>query len=234
MGGDVPGAVVLFNHSGPEVNNEILVVYFKGKRVPQFIPLQFLGQLLLLPVLPQLDLPQVLVFELLLVRVVEFLLDLIGVNGLLRILFTPIVVFDHHDSLAFVVPGCLGVLVDDGVFGADEEGLGEDSVDHHYVALDCEEAGVVGLGEVEQAVELLYAFLKLVLQLVDVLLLLLELLVVHVLLQLDPLELLIHLSFLLDLLLGLFGLKSSRHLNLFILIGVRLDDFFFGCVKLLE
>lgn len=228
--GDVAGTVVLLYDPWPEVNDKVLIIHLKRKDVFQFIFVQFFSQLLLLFILSQLNLSQIFMFQLLLVRVVEFLFDSIHIYFFF--LFTAIVIFDHHHSLPFVVPWGLGVFTDDHVIRSYEEGLGEGAVDHHDVWLDCEEAGVVFLGEVEQTVEFFDALLELVLQLVDVFLFLLELLVVDVLLELDTLELFVDFLLFLDLFCWFMGLESLRDLDFIILGG--LDYLLFCCVQLFK
>jgi hypothetical protein len=139
------------------------------------------------------------VFEFFLIGVVYFLLDGLDVVLLLLLAFTPVVIFNHHHSLAFVVPGGARVLFDDCAFAADEEGFAEDAVDEHDVAFDCEEAGVVRLFEVVERVVFFDVLLEFVFEFVDILLLLaFELFVVDVFAQFDVLELLVHLLLFLD------------------------------------
>lgn len=119
----------------------------------------------------------------------------------LLLLLSTVVVFNHHDSSAFIVPGGLGLLLSSHTFLSDEEGSKEGAVDHHDVALDSEETRVVGLSEVEEAVEAFDAFLELILELINILLLLLlELLVLDILIQLDAFKFLLHLTLFLNFL----------------------------------
>lgn len=131
MRGDVAGTVVFLYDSWPEVNYEVLVIHLKRKDVFQFIFIQFFSQLLLLFILSQLNLSQIFMFQLLLVRVVEFFFDSIHIYFFF--FFTAIVIFDHHHSFPFVVPRCFGVFANDRVFRSYEEGLGECAVDHHDI-----------------------------------------------------------------------------------------------------
>lgn len=174
--------------------------------------------------------------QLLFVGVIELLLDLVLIDVFLFLL-SSIVVLDHHNSLPFVVPGGLRVLADYRVLGPDKEGLRQCAVNHEDEAPHCEETRVVSFLEVEQTVEFVDALLELVLQLVDIFLLFLEVLVVHVLLELKALELLMDLTLLLQLLSRLLLLKthwSLQVLGFVLLLSLWLSNFFLSLIQVLE
>ena len=147
MRSDVLVGVVHFLDIGPEIGRKIVVVHFEREFAGLFV-LQFFSQGLLILVFPKLNLPHVLVLQLLLIRVVDFffhiLHDIVFVVAVVVIVVFLVEVLDHHDSFLLVVPGGLGVLLNQlFVFVSDEEGLFQGAVDHHDVALDGEEARVV-------------------------------------------------------------------------------------------
>ena len=143
MSSYVPGTVVPSDHFGPEMHHKIIVINLKRHYMLRFVLLQFLSQLLLLPVLPQLDLPQILMLQLLLVRIIDLLLDLLHSYLPTLLFLTLVVVLDHHHSLPLVVPSRIRVLVYYRIFGSDEERFRQHAVYHHDETFNCEETRVV-------------------------------------------------------------------------------------------
>ena len=98
-------------------------------------------------------------FQLLFIRVVNFFFNLVQINFFLFI-FIPVVIFNHHNSFSFIVPRCIGVLIDDAVFATNEEGFRKDTIDHHDETFDCEETWVVVFWKVKEIVIFFYLFLE--------------------------------------------------------------------------
>ena len=94
-------------------------------------------------------------FQFVFIRVVHLL-----INHFLHILFglftlssvhLSVVVFNHHHTTLFVMPGYLGLLTHHlMVLVTDEKGFGEGTVQHHYQCTNCEESWEVSFFQVIQ------------------------------------------------------------------------------------
>ena len=120
-------------------------------------------------------------FKFFFIWIVDFLFDLIDVNFFLLFLIS-VVVFDHHNSFPFIVPGSIGILIDDFIFLADKERFRKNTVDHHNETFYSEKTRVVLLLKVKQIMVLFDVLFKFLLHLVDVFFLL-EVFIIHLFLQ---------------------------------------------------
>lgn len=98
------------------------------------------------------------------------------------------------------MPSSVRVLIDDCVFAANKEGLGEDPVYHHDEALHCKESRIVFFLEIVEVVIFFNIFFKFHLELIDILLLFVELLIVDVFFERYILEFFINLIFFFEIL----------------------------------
>lgn len=139
--------------------SEVVVVHLEGVLIFA-LGLKFA----LLFLLQEVQLPLVLVLQLLLISVIVLFLNSFG-QGLLLALQLAVVVVDQHHTLLLVVPIREFGLADGLVVAvAGEEGLLKTAVDHHHEGPDCVKPGEVLAGEFGQCAQVLLPGLPILLK----------------------------------------------------------------------
>lgn len=130
--------------------------------------------------------------EFFLVWVIDFFFNVVNINVLLLFSLVSIVIFDHHDTFSFIVPGSVWILVDDSIFAADEERLGKNAINHQDKAFYCEKSRVVLLFEIVKIMKFFNVFLEFHFQVIDILFFFIEVFIVDIFFELNIFELFIY------------------------------------------
>jgi hypothetical protein len=104
-------------------------------------------------------------FQLLLIRIVNILLNIIHsilIPILIFILLIPKIILNHHNTLPLIMPSRLGLLPNNInlALAPNKERFGEDSINEHDIALDGEKPRVIRLVEVLEGLEAFYFLLE--------------------------------------------------------------------------